>query len=167
MIKDSLVSGSTVPTHGRVNHPGAQTRELPTLASLCLRCLESSLGKGLVTLALQDLPLGLAETIYNYVFNHGSRMAQMEISKALAPLLRDNVIGLDCSEEETGSLGDSALLQLTAGCSTGLKHLDLSGSHLITNDGTVGALARCPSLMVLSLSGCERVTDEVSFDVLS
>lgn len=72
--------------------------EMPTLETLCLRSLESSLGKGLATFDLQDLPLGLAEKIYEFVSSKGSRMANMEILRALAPLLRQHVNSLDFSK---------------------------------------------------------------------
>lgn len=135
----------------------------PTLSSLCLSRLEASLGKDLDAISLQNIPLGLAETIYKFVFSHGSQMAQMAISRTLAPLLCNAVTSMDCSNEGGENLGNSALLELTAGCSSGLKRIDLSGCYLVTDDVISEVLAKCTSLVSLSLSGCTRVTDEVSY----
>lgn len=160
---------------------GGGCGEPPSLTLLCLRSLESSLGKGLATLSLQDLPLGLAENIYQYVFDLGSRTAQMEVSRALAPLLSKTVTSLDftaadlvTSEAEpysggsglglspgNGIVGDSALLELANGVGAGLVALDLSGCRLVTNAGVSGVIAKCPHIASLGISGCNRVTDEV------
>lgn len=156
-------AGLTLLNHGGTRAGDTtQAPQPPTLSTLCLRSLESSLGRGFGTFSLQGLPLGLVEVIYDFVFTEGSRMAQMEISRALAPLLRNHVTDLDCSNEGSGSLGDSALLELTLGCAEGLRRLDLSGCHLVTNEVVAGVLGRCPSLVSLCLSGCDRLTDEVS-----
>lgn len=72
--------------------------EVPTLGTLCLRSLESSLGKGLATFDFQDLPLGLSQLIYEFVVAKGSRMAHMETLKALAPVLKRHVCSLDFSK---------------------------------------------------------------------
>lgn len=114
-----------------------------------------------MTLSLQGLPFGLAEKIYKFVFASGSRMAQMEVSRALAPLLSEHVTGLDFSAGGIGCLGDSALLELAAGCSSGLQRLDISACCLVTNVAVLEVLTRCPSLVSLAVSGCDRVTDEV------
>ncbi|CAM9546750.1 unnamed protein product, partial [Sphacelaria rigidula] len=160
--------------------------EVPTLMSLCLRSLESSLGKGLASLSLQGLPLGLAEKIYRYVALSGSRMAQMEITKALSPLLSHMVSKLDCSatvdESEQsdppaavlqhnsdgscsggGIIGESALFELANGCGAGLMSLDLGGCRLISNTGVLRVLSTCPNLLFLGLSGLDRVTDEALY----
>lgn len=129
-----------------------------TLVSLCLTSLESSLGKGLATLSLEGLPLGLAEKIFNFVFCGGSRMAQMEVCKALAPILRRHVNSFDCKRSR---LGDSALLQLATGCGSGLKQLDLSECPFVTDSGILVILPKCPAIEELSLSGCDRVSDQV------
>lgn len=78
--------------------------ELPTLGILCLRSLGSSLGKGFVTLDFQGLPLGLGQLIYEFVSSKGSRMAHMEMLKALAPVLRRHVYSLDFSRTKVDSL---------------------------------------------------------------
>lgn len=72
--------------------------EVSTLCTLCLRSLESSLGKGLATFDFEDLPLGLGQLIYEFVSSRGSRMAHMEMLKALAPVLRRHVYSLDFSK---------------------------------------------------------------------
>lgn len=147
------------------------------LSCLCLRSLESSLGKGLASLSLQGLPLGLAEKIYRYVAERGSRMAQMEVSRALAPLLSQTVRCLDftpaanyeterqtssgSSGNSNGAMGNSALLELANGCGTGLVCLDLGGCRLVTNAGVLAVLSRCHKVSSLGLSGLDRVTDEV------
>lgn len=77
--------------------------EIPTLETFCLRSLESSLGKGLATFDLQDLPLGLAGKIYEFVSSKGSRMAHMELLRALAPVLRQHVNSLDFSKAKVSS----------------------------------------------------------------
>lgn len=77
--------------------------EIPTLETLCLRSLESSLGKGLATFDLQDLPLGLAEKIYEFVSSKGSRMAHMELLRAFAPVLRRHIYSLDFSKAKVSS----------------------------------------------------------------
>lgn len=75
---------------------------MPTLGTLCLRSIESSLGKGLATFDVQYLPLGLCQLIYEFVSSKGSRMAHMEVLKALAPVLREHVSSLDFSRAEVG-----------------------------------------------------------------
>lgn len=135
---------------------------IPTLSVLSLRSLESSLGKGLATLSLHELPLGLAEKIYQFVFSNGSRMAQMEISRALAPILSAHVNSLDFNSSGAAKfLGDSALCELALGCGPGLVRLDLSACRYVTDAGILGALLRCPAIRSLSLSGCDGITDEV------
>lgn len=135
---------------------------VPTLLFLSLRSVESSLGKGLATFPLCGLPLGLVETIYEFVFSRGSRMAQMEVSKAAAPLLFEHVTSLDFSLGGTKIVGDSALLELATGCDSGLVHLNLNACRFVTDAGILGALLRCPAMRSLSLSGCDLITDEVS-----
>lgn len=78
--------------------------EPPALSNLCLRSLESSLGKGLATFDFQDLPLGLGQLIYDFVSSKGSRMAHMELLKALAPVLRRHVYSLDFSKTKVDHL---------------------------------------------------------------
>lgn len=133
-----------------------------TLIDLCLRSILSSLGKGLATLSLQELPLGLAEKIYNFVFLRGSRMAQMEVSRALAPILAEHVDSIDLSKGAK-FVGDSALLELANGCESGLLHLDLNACPFVTDTGIVSVLLKCPAIRSLSLSGCHHVTDQVRF----
>lgn len=134
---------------------------IQSLSALCLRSLESALGKGLATFSLHELPLGLAEKIYEFVFLKGSRMAQMELSKALAPILSEHVNALDFNAGAARFLGDSALFELANGCGLGLVRLDLSACRFITDAGVMGALLSCPAIRSLSLSGCDGVTDEV------
>lgn len=138
-----------------------QVGMIPTLSALSLRSLESSLGKGLATFSLHELPLGLAEKIYEFVFLNGSRMAQMELSRALAPILSEHVNSLDFNSGAAKFLGDSALYELALGCGSGLVRLDLSACRFVTDAGVLGALLRCPAIRSLSLSGCDGVTDEV------
>lgn len=78
--------------------------EPPALSNLCLRSLESSLGKGLATFDFEDLPLGLGQLIYDFVSSKGSRMAHMELLKALAPVLRQHVYSLDFSKTKVDYL---------------------------------------------------------------
>lgn len=138
---------------------------IPTLSALCLRSLESSLGKGLATFSLYELPLGLVEKIYEFVCLKGSRMAQMELSRALAPILSEHVNSLDFNSGAAKFLGDSALCELANGCGSGLVRLDLSACRFVTDAGVLGALLRCPAIRLLSLSGCDGVTDEVRVGV--
>ncbi|CAM9552557.1 unnamed protein product [Laminaria digitata] len=135
---------------------------IPTLSALCLRSLESSLGKGLATFSLYELPLGLVEKIYEFVCLKGSRMAQMELSRALAPILSEHVNSLDFNSGAAKFLGDSALCELANGCGSGLVRLDLSACRFVTDAGVLGALLRCPAIRSLSLSGCDGVTDETA-----
>lgn len=129
-----------------------------TLVSLCLASLESSLGKGLATLHLDELPVGLAEQIYDFIFLGGSRMAKMEVSKALAPILQHHVDRFDCSRSR---IGDSALLQLANGCGSALIHLNLRECPFVADSGILGVMLKCPSIKTLSLSGCNRLSDQV------
>lgn len=85
----------------------------------------------------------------------------MEISKALAPILREHVNSLDFSSDAGKFLGDSALLEVANGCDSGLLQLDLSTCRFVTDAGILGTLLRCPAIRYLSLSGCDRITDEV------
>ena len=147
----SLEEGSE---RGGQNEPHAST-----LVLLCLTSLESSLGKGLATLSLEELPIVLADQIYNFIFSRGSRMAQMEISKALAPIMRQHINSFDCSRSR---IGNSALLQLASGCGSCLVHLDLSECLFLGNNGILDLMFKCPSIRTLSLSGCNRVSDQVS-----
>ncbi|CAM9875042.1 unnamed protein product [Ectocarpus sp. 8 AP-2014] len=135
--------------------------EIPTLGILCLRSLESSLGKGLATFDLQDLPLGLAETVYDFVAAAGSRMAHMEILRALAPILRQHVNSLDFSRAKV--VGDSALLELANGCDSSLVQLNLSSCCFITDGALLTTLLKCPDLKDLTLSGCRGITDEAAY----
>eukprot|EP00752_Nemacystus_decipiens_P016190 g14477.t1 len=135
--------------------------EPSTLSILCLRSLESSLGKGLATFDLQDLPMGLGQLIYDFVSSKGSRMAHMELLKALAPLLRRHVYSLDFSK--TKVLGDSALLMLATGCDSSLLQLDLSSCSFVTDVGLLAALLKCPFLRDLTLSGCAQISDQTAF----
>lgn len=136
---------------------------ITSLSSLCLHSLESSLGKGLATFSLHELPLGLVENIYEFVFSKGSRMAQMELSRAASSILSEHVNSIDFGSSGGAKfLGDSALLELANGCDSGLVHLDLSNCHFVTNAGIIGALLKCPAIKSLSLSGCYRITDEVT-----
>lgn len=129
-----------------------------TLSSLCLASLESSLGKGLATLHLDELPVGLAEQIYDFIFLGGSRMAKMEVSKALAPILRHHVDHFDCSRSR---IGNSALLQLANGCGSALRCLNISECPFVADSGIFGVMLKCPSIKKLSLSGCNRLSDQV------
>ncbi|CAM9352096.1 unnamed protein product [Ascophyllum nodosum] len=147
----SLEEGSE---RGGQNEPHAST-----LVLLCLTSLESSLGNGLATLSLEELPIVLADQIYNFIFSRGSRMAQMEISKALAPIMRHHINSFDCSRSR---IGNSALLQLASGCGSGLVHLDLSECLFLGNNGILDLMFKCPSIRTLSLSGCNRVSDQVA-----
>lgn len=104
-------------------------------------------------------------------------MAQMEVSRALAPLLSRTVICLDFTNSETehqsscsggsscgysnGFIGESALLELANGCGMGLIHLDLGGCRLVKNAGVLAVLARCQNLSSLGLSGLDGVSDQV------
>ncbi|CAM9492561.1 unnamed protein product [Ectocarpus sp. 4 AP-2014] len=135
--------------------------EIPTLGILCLRSLESSLGKGLATFDLQDLPLGLAETVYDFIASAGSRMAHMEILRALAPILRQHVSSLDFSRAKV--VGDSALLELANGCDSSLVQLNLSSCCFITDGALLATLLKCPGLKDLTLSGCRGITDETAY----
>lgn len=94
-VRVNIVDRRTSPASSGIRNE--REVEIPTLGILCLRSLESSLGKGLATFDLQDLPLGLAETVYDFVASAGSRMAHMEILRALAPILRQHVNSLDFS----------------------------------------------------------------------
>lgn len=151
----------TVPADS-TSLPATEHQVVPTLLFLSLRSVESSLGKGLATFSLRGLPLGLVETIYEFVFSRGSRMAQMEVSKSLAPLLFEHVMTLDFSLGGTKCLGDSALLELATGCDSGLVHLNLNACGFVTDAGILGTILRCPAIRSLSLSGCGLISDEVS-----
>eukprot|EP00903_Cladosiphon_okamuranus_P008897 g8516.t1 len=135
--------------------------EVPTLGTLCLRSLESSLGKGLATFDFQDLPLGLGQLIYEFVSKKGSRMAHMETLKALAPVLHRRVFSLDFSKAKV--LGDSALLKLATGCDSSLLQLDLSSCSFVTDAGLLASLLKCPFLSDLTLSGCAQISDQTAF----
>lgn len=146
------------------------TDTIPTLLCLCLRSLESTLGNGRATFSLQDLPLGLLERIYDFIFSEGSRMAQMEVSRALAGVLSQRVTSLDFGYRRIDSLssrggrllGDSALLELASGCNQGLVHLDINACRFVTDAGVLGVLIRCPALRSISMSGCGLISDQVT-----
>lgn len=108
-----------------------------TLETLCLRSLESSLGKGLATFDLQDLPLGLAEKIYEFVSSKGSRMAHMEILRALAPVLRQHVNSLDFS-------GAKVSFRMQAGNRTATAGIfSMENAETRTSENHGGRIWRC------------------------
>lgn len=99
-FEEMLSAGDRQSTASIRGGGGSRERETepPMLSTLCLRSLECSLGKGLATLDFQDLPLGLGQLIYEFVSSKGSRMAHMELLKALAPVLQRHVYSLDFSK---------------------------------------------------------------------
>ncbi|CAM9199869.1 unnamed protein product [Ectocarpus sp. 6 AP-2014] len=160
-VRVNIVDRRTGPASGGIRSGSEREVEIPTLGILCLRSLESSLGKGLATFDLQDLPLGLAETVYDFVASAGSRMAHMEILRALAPILREHVSSLDFSRAKV--VGDSALLELANGCDSSLVQLNLSSCCFITDGALLATLLKCPGLKDLTLSGCRGITDETAY----
>lgn len=102
----AAVNGTTSDRDGKV----------PTLGNLCLSSLESSLGKGVATSQLDDLPFGIAEKIYEFVSTRGSRMARMEILRALAPILRQYVNSLDFSGAKVSFDYGTAVVYETSKC---------------------------------------------------
>ncbi|CAM9297360.1 unnamed protein product [Scytosiphon promiscuus] len=149
------------PTASGGKKSNGDDSKMQTLGNLCLRSLESSLGKGVASFDLEDLPFGIAETIYEFVSKRGSRMARMEILRALAPILRQHVNSLDFSGAKV--VGDSALLELANGCGSSLAKLDLSGCCFVSDHGMLAALLKCPGLVDLTLSGCSGITDQTIF----
>ncbi|CBJ48464.1 Hypothetical leucine rich repeat protein [Ectocarpus siliculosus] len=160
-VRVNIVDRRTGPASSGVRSGSEREVEIPTLGILCLRSLESSLGKGLATFDLQDLPLGLAETVYDFVASAGSRMAHMEILRALAPILRQHVSSLDFSRAKI--VGDSALLELANGCDSSLVQLNLSSCCFITDGALLATLLKCPGVKDLTLSGCRGITDETAY----
>ncbi|CAM9295208.1 unnamed protein product [Choristocarpus tenellus] len=144
--------------------------EPPSLRTLCLRTLRTSLEKGVCPPPdLARVPLGLCEVIFDFLLSSKPPGGTSNLSlpgkrrflRGFGPHLSDIVATVDLTPVGV-ALSDNALREIAECCSSGLEVLNANGCMGISDEG-VRALARsCQSLTRLSLCNCPLLTDEAT-----